>query len=138
MLPAVKAETLVAQSAEQAMDTFPSKGSDSIKYHTINAVKTINASNAFATFIGSLPKWARPYIMNSPTFKPELGSRKALGAMAVTAVSRRLNSTKPILRRDFLAKLLEGRDGHGQPLGKQELASEALSLLVGGSDTTAK
>ncbi|KAI0825669.1 cytochrome P450 monooxygenase pc-bph [Irpex lacteus] len=137
MLPAVKAETPVAQSAEQAMDTFTSKGSDSIKYHTINAVQTINASSAFNSFIGSLPKWARPYIKNFPTFKRELGSVKALGAMAVTAVSRRLNSTKPILRRDFLAKLLEGRDGHGQPLGKQELASEALSLLVGGSDTTA-
>lgn len=138
MLPAVKAETPVAQSAEQAMDTFTSKGSDSIKYHTINAVQTINTSSAFNSFIGSLPKWARPYIMNFPTFKREVGSRKALGAMAVTAVSRRLNSTTPILRRDFLAKLLEGRDGHGQPLGKQELASEALSLLVGGSDTTAK
>ena len=139
MLPKVKAETPVAQSAEQAMNTFASsKTVNSIQYQTINAIECINGSSAFGSFLGSLPLAIRPRIMSLPMFKQGFRARKSLSSMAVTAVSRRINSEKPVLRRDFLSKLLEGRDENGLPKGKQELSSEALSLLVGGSDTVAK
>ncbi|KAI0091644.1 cytochrome P450 monooxygenase pc-bph [Irpex rosettiformis] len=138
MLPAVKAETPVAESIEQAMNAFTSDDdAKAIQYLTINAIDTINRSSAFNSFIGSLPSWFRPHVMNLPFFKHKFGARKKLAAMAATAVSKRINSVKPILRADFLSKLLEGRDGNGEPMGKQELSSEALSLLVGGSDTVA-
>lgn len=139
MLPRVKAETPVAQSAEQAMNTFTSsKTVNSIQYQTINAIQCINGSSAFGSVLGSLPAAVRPHIMSLPMFKPGFRARKSLASMAVTAVSRRINSETPVLRTDFLSKLLEGRDERGLPLGKQELSSEALSLLVGGSDTVAK
>lgn len=139
MLAAVKAETPVAQTAEQAMVTYTSKDSKhDIKYHTINAVETINATSAFTSFLGNFPLWVRPYISGLPLFQRGLKSRATLASMAATTVSRRLNSEKPMERRDFVSKLLEGRDENGQPMGKQELSAEALTLMAGGSDTTSK
>ncbi|KAI7187972.1 Benzoate, partial [Hortaea werneckii] len=39
-------------------------------------------------------------------------------------------------RTDLLARLMEGKDESGNPLGREELTAEALTQLIAGSDTT--
>jgi benzoate 4-monooxygenase len=39
-------------------------------------------------------------------------------------------------RKDLLARLIEGRDGNGNAMGRQELTAEAQTQLIAGSDTT--
>lgn len=139
MLAAVKDTAPVAVSEELALASFTSPSSQtSLKLTSVPAVETITGSNAFNTFLGCLPAWTRPLIMSLPTFKESLYHRTAIGNMAVTAVSKRISRDNDILRRDFLTKLLESRDAEGKPLGSMELSSEALNLLIAGSDTTAK
>ena len=41
-------------------------------------------------------------------------------------------------RTDLLAKLREGKDERGEPMGREELTAEALTQLIAGSDTTSK
>jgi len=60
-----------------------------------------------------------------------------LAGIAVARVSQRLdNPSAGEQRVDLLARLQEGRDESGQPLGRQELTAEALTQLIAGSDTT--
>jgi benzoate 4-monooxygenase len=138
MLSGVKENTPVVASMDKGISSYSSGDAHSMKYNTINAVKAINEASAFGSFLGSVPSYLRPLVMNLPTFKNSLNSRKGLAAMAVTAVSKRINSSKPILRADFLTELLAGRDAQGNPMQGAELSAEALTLIVGGSDTTAK
>lgn len=51
-------------------------------------------------------------------------------------MSQRLEQGNPDGRVDLLARLMEGKDDHGQPLGRTELTAEALTQLIAGSDTT--
>ena len=39
-------------------------------------------------------------------------------------------------RKDLLARLMQGRDERGEPLGRDELTAEALTQLIAGGDTT--
>jgi benzoate 4-monooxygenase len=39
-------------------------------------------------------------------------------------------------RVDLLARLMEGKDDAGNPIGLSELTAEALTQLIAGSDTT--
>jgi len=59
-----------------------------------------------------------------------------LAGIAVARVSQRLDNPSKDGRVDLLARLQEGRDEAGQPLGRQELTAEALTQLIAGSDTT--
>lgn len=139
MLEAVKDAAPVALSQKEALASYTASGGPtSLKYRFVPAIKTVNEASAFNTFLGCLPTWLRPFAMSFPSFKQSSDSRKALSTMAITAVSKRISNDKELLRRDFLTKLLEGRDAEGKPLGSEELSSEALSLLVAGSDTTSK
>ena len=52
------------------------------------------------------------------------------------AVAQRL--ANPSDRVDLLAKLQDGRDDNGDPMGREELTAEALTQLIAGSDTTSK
>ena len=54
--------------------------------------------------------------------------------MAIAAVEKRL--AQPSDRNDILSKLQMGKDAEGKPMCRAELTTEALSQLVGGSDTT--
>ena len=65
--------------------------------------------------------------------------------MAIAAVSKRMaESTEKkaerdaVGRTDLLAKLQEGKDEDGNPMGQKELTAEALTQLIAGSDTTSK
>ncbi|KAF9510929.1 hypothetical protein BS47DRAFT_1471747 [Hydnum rufescens UP504] len=57
-----------------------------------------------------------------------------LAGIAVAAVEKRLR--EPSDRNDLLAKLQEGKDAQGNPMGRSELTAEALTQLIAGSDTT--
>jgi benzoate 4-monooxygenase len=138
MLSGVTESTPVVASMDKGISSYSSGDVHSMKYNTINSVEVINEASAFGTFLSSIPSYIRPVVMNLPTFRHFLRSRNALSAMAVTAVSKRINSSKPIVRADFLTQLLAGRDAQGNPMQGAELSSEALTLLVAGSDTTAK
>lgn len=59
-----------------------------------------------------------------------------LAGIAVARVRQRLEAGNPDKRVDLLARLMEGRDETGQPLGRDELTAEALTQLIAGSDTT--
>ena len=51
-------------------------------------------------------------------------------------MKQRLESAEKVDRKDLLARLMEGRDEKGEPLGRAELTAEALTQLIAGSDTT--
>jgi benzoate 4-monooxygenase len=59
---------------------------------------------------------------------------ESLAGIAIARVNARLE--KPSDRVDLLARLMEGRDEHGNKLGREELTAEALTQLIAGSDTT--
>lgn len=63
---------------------------------------------------------------------------EAVGNMAGIAterIGRRLVSKTS--RKDLLARLIDARDAEtGEPLGREELTTEALTFLVAGSNTT--
>lgn len=59
-----------------------------------------------------------------------------LGTICTTAVQRR-RASKVDDRKDILSYLLKARDPDtNEPLSEQELIMEALSIFIGGSDTT--
>jgi benzoate 4-monooxygenase len=58
-----------------------------------------------------------------------------LAGIAAARVNDRLENTKSD-RVDLLARLMEGRDAKGDPMGLPELTAEALTQLIAGSDTT--
>lgn len=136
MLQTAQDAAPVAVSAEQAMRSFYDKNAGPVEMTTVPAVKIINEATAFNLFLGCLPKRWRGLVMQVPSVKQDMMSRAALGRMAVTAVAKRISSD--VTRNDFLAKLLVARDEHGNRLDENELSAEATSLLVAGSDTTAK
>jgi benzoate 4-monooxygenase len=58
-----------------------------------------------------------------------------LAGIATARVNARLEAPATD-RVDLLARLMEGRDETGAPLGREELTAEALTQLIAGSDTT--
>ncbi len=59
-----------------------------------------------------------------------------LAGIAVARVQNRLENADSVDRVDLLARLMQGKDDQGKPLGRQELTAEALTQLIAGSDTT--
>ncbi len=133
MLAAVRDSTQIVTSQKAAMDAYGVQDAK-LEYKTISAVEAINSASSIGVFLGILPLWLRPIV--SRFFAAKMKARSSLGSMAATAVAKRLVSSA--FRQDLLSKLLEGRDEQDRPLGKKELSAESLSLLVAGSDTTAK
>jgi len=78
--------------------------------------------------------WSRPYAKKLPWFAKGSKAVKNLAGIAIAAVDKRL--TTPSDRVDLLARLQEGKDEEGQPMGRSELTAEALTQLIAGSDTT--
>lgn len=71
-----------------------------------------------------------------PFFSKGVAAVQNLAGIAVARVRQRVDSTEPTDRKDLLARLMEGKDEHGKPLGREELTAEALTQLIAGSDTT--
>ncbi|KAG8990574.1 hypothetical protein FRB90_001704, partial [Tulasnella sp. 427] len=100
----------------------------------IPAIRILNERGDFSATLGTVPVWARPYVKKLPWFKKGDKACQNLAGLAIAAVNRRLDN--PTDRVDLLARLQQGKDDNGVPLGKEELTAEALTQLIAGSDTT--
>ena len=86
--------------------------------------------------MGALPPHWRPFARRLPWYSKGQKDVQALAGIAIMAVAKRLAT--PTDRVDLLSKLQAGRDCDGNPMGREELTAEALTLLIAGSDTTSK
>jgi benzoate 4-monooxygenase len=86
--------------------------------------------------IGCLPQ-IKPYAKHfpDPFFSQGMKAIENLAGIATARVNARLEAPATD-RVDLLARLMEGRDETGAPLGREELTAEALTQLIAGSDTT--
>lgn len=105
------------------------------------AIEILNRRGEVSATLGCLPG-LKPYAkwLPDPFFSQGLTAVSNLAGIAIARVRGRLDAPsgdeKTVERRDLLARLMEGRDENGQPLGREELTAEALTQLIAGSDTT--
>ncbi|KAI8634371.1 cytochrome P450 [Xylariaceae sp. FL1651] len=101
------------------------------------AVEILNRRGEVSATLGCLPT-IKPYArwLPDPFFSKGLTAVENLAGIAIARVKERLDNPPDINRKDLLARLQEGRDEKGEPLGFQELTAEALTQLIAGSDTT--
>ncbi|SPO02042.1 probable benzoate 4-monooxygenase cytochrome P450 [Cephalotrichum gorgonifer] len=101
------------------------------------AVEIMNRRGEVSATLGCLPG-LKPYAKWIPDkfFSEGLQAVENLAGIAIARVSDRLERGDTTGRKDLLARLMEGRDEKGEPLGREELTAEALTQLIAGSDTT--
>ncbi|OTB01148.1 hypothetical protein M426DRAFT_25861 [Hypoxylon sp. CI-4A] len=101
------------------------------------AVEILNRRGEVSATLGCYP-YLKPYAkwLPDPFFSKGLAAVQNLAGIAIARVKDRLENPPQINRTDLLAKLQEGRDDKGEPLGFEELTAEALTQLIAGSDTT--
>ncbi|KAG9249760.1 cytochrome P450 [Emericellopsis atlantica] len=101
------------------------------------AVEIINRRGEVSATLGIMP-FLKPYAryLPDPFFSKGLEAVERLAGIAIARVSDRLENPPDISRQDLLARLVQGKDEDGQPLGREELTAEALTQLIAGSDTT--
>ncbi|KAI0403420.1 cytochrome P450 [Xylaria palmicola] len=101
------------------------------------AVEILNRRGEVSAALGCLPS-IKPYAkwLPDPFFSKGLEAVENLAGIAIARVKDRLENPPDINRKDLLARLQEGRDEKGEPLGFEELTAEALTQLIAGSDTT--
>ncbi|TWU78035.1 hypothetical protein ED733_006637 [Metarhizium rileyi] len=102
-----------------------------------SAIEILNRRGEVSATLGCYPQ-LRPYasILPDPFFSNGLKAVQSLAGIAIARVKARLENPPHVERKDLLARLMEGKDGNGQPLGREELTAEALTQLIAGSDTT--
>jgi benzoate 4-monooxygenase len=100
------------------------------------AIEVLNRRGEVSGTLGCLPQW-KPYAKHlpDPFFSKGVKAVENLAGIAVARVSQRLDNPD-VERVDLLARLMQGKDADGKPLGRQELTAEALTQLIAGSDTT--
>ncbi|KAH8674574.1 putative benzoate 4-monooxygenase [Tricladium varicosporioides] len=101
------------------------------------AVQVLNRRGEVSGTLGCYPQlkpWAK--YLPDPFFSQGLEAVQNLAGIAVARVSQRLDGKHDEQRVDLLARLMEGKDENGNPMGRQELTAEALTQLIAGSDTT--
>lgn len=101
------------------------------------AIEILNRRGEVSAVLGCLPS-LRPYAkwIPDPFFSRGLNAVQHLAGIAIACVKSRLENPPSVDRKDLLARLMEGRDEKGEPLGREELTAEALTQLIAGSDTT--
>lgn len=107
------------------------------------AVQVLNRRGEVSATVGCMP-WIKPYAayLPDPFFYQGMQAIKDLAGIAIARVAGRLEAKEAAdekgesTRKDLLARLMEGKDETGAPLGRAELTSEALTQLIAGSDTT--
>ncbi|KIK71442.1 hypothetical protein GYMLUDRAFT_149556 [Collybiopsis luxurians FD-317 M1] len=111
-----------------------------VQIREIPAVKILNGRGEYSMSMGVLPPSYRPFAKRLPWFAAGAADVKALAGIAIMAVRKRLVAqeagTLEVRKTDLLEKLQRGKDDNGNPMGKEELTAEALTLLIAGSDTT--
>jgi len=135
MITAARDLAVVPKDQKQAMASY-GNNETSVEVVEIPAVKILNGRGEFSMSMGVLPPSWRPYVRHLPWYNQGSKDVKTLAGIAIMAVAKRLGT--PTDRIDLLSKLQEGRDGDGNPMGREELTAEALTLLIAGSDTTSK
>ncbi|KAH9873464.1 hypothetical protein IAQ61_004087 [Plenodomus lingam] len=120
---------------EKGRDEAEVKMSKDAKPTYAPAIEVLNRRGEVAGTIGCLPA-LKPFAkyLPDPFFSNGMKAIEDLAGMAIARVSARLEA--PSDRVDLLARLMQGRDEHGAPLGREELTAEALTQLIAGSDTT--
>jgi len=103
----------------------------------VPAIEVLNRRGEVSATLGCLPE-LKPYAKYLPDafFTKGLEAVDNLAGIAIARVKARLDNPPSAERKDLLARLMEGRDEKGEPLGRQELTAEALTQLIAGSDTT--
>lgn len=101
------------------------------------AIEILNRRGEVSATLGCMPglKQYAKYLPD-PFFTQGLNAVANLAGIAIARVKGRLDTPPSIERKDLLARLMEGRDEKGEPLGREELTAEALTQLIAGSDTT--
>ncbi|KAH8201550.1 hypothetical protein TruAng_004321 [Truncatella angustata] len=101
------------------------------------ACDILNKRGEVSAALGILPQ-LKPWAKWSPDpfFSEGAEAVQNLAGIAIARVKARLENPPDINRKDLLARLMEGRDEKGEPLGREELTAEALTQLIAGSDTT--
>lgn len=101
------------------------------------AVEILNRRGEVSAALGIIPQ-LKPYArwFPDPFFSQGVEAVQNLAGIAIARVQNRLKNPPNIDRKDLLARLQEGRDEKGEPLGVEELTAEALTQLIAGSDTT--
>ncbi|KAK9780685.1 putative Benzoate 4-monooxygenase [Seiridium cardinale] len=102
------------------------------------AVTALTRRSEIAATIGAIPE-LKPYAkwIPDPFFHKGIAGVQNLTGIAIARVKHRIeNPSLNKERKDLLALLQEGRDDKGEYFGFEELAAEALTLLIAGSDTT--
>ena len=102
----------------------------------VPAISTINTRTFFNPVFGVLSPFWQAIIKRILTSTAAGTVRNYFPKIVIAAVAKRLAA--PVDRPDILSKLQEGKDAYGNPMGVQELASEAMTMFVAGSDTIAK
>ncbi|RXW15522.1 hypothetical protein EST38_g10327 [Candolleomyces aberdarensis] len=133
MLKAAKDSALVPKNPEQVMNSYGKEtlASDVL---SIPAIQILNGRGEYSMSMGAIPKSWRPFVRHLPWYSQGQKDVQTLAGIAIMAVAKRLAT--PTDRVDLLSKLQEGRDNDGNPMSKEELTAEALTLLIAGSDTT--
>jgi len=132
MIQAAKDSALIPTNQKAAMNSYGKI--DSVEVRAIPAVQILNGRGEYSMSMGVLPPWWRPFVKLLPWYSKGQKDVQTLAGIAIMAVARRFST--PTDRVDLLSKLQNGRDGDGNPMGREELTAEALTLLIAGSDTT--
>ncbi|KAL5408614.1 hypothetical protein PMIN04_011337 [Paraphaeosphaeria minitans] len=120
---------------EKGADVAEVKMSADAKPTYAPAIEVLNRRGEVSGTLGCLPA-LKPYAKYLPDafFTQGIAAVENLAGIAIARVNERLQN--PSDRVDLLARLMEGRDESGHPLGREELTAEALTQLIAGSDTT--
>lgn len=135
MLIACKDSAPVAVSQKDAIAAYGQSAPAKVEHFP--AVQVLNDRGEYSASLGVLPPHWRPLAKRVPWFSKGNRAVQRLAGIAIAAVAQRLASLQND-RVDLLAKLQEGRDDNGDPMGREELTAEALTQLIAGSDTTSK
>jgi benzoate 4-monooxygenase len=102
-----------------------------------NLVQTVDTRSEVLNTLGNLPKWMRPwmkYLRVDPFFYLGMRASANLVSFGVIGYNERMKSSPE--RKDLMSFLIKAKDPDNDgPLPSEEIISEAISFLVGGSDT---
>ncbi|KAK2594363.1 hypothetical protein QQS21_007923 [Conoideocrella luteorostrata] len=122
---------------EKGADVAEIRSSPSSPPEYAPAIEILNRRGEVSATLGCYPQ-LKPYAKWLPDafFSKGLEAVQNLAGIAIARVKSRIDNPPDVARKDLLARLMEGKDDKGEPLGREELTAEALTQLIAGSDTT--
>ncbi|RDL36437.1 Uncharacterized protein BP5553_05789 [Venustampulla echinocandica] len=103
-----------------------------------NLIHTVDTRGEVLNALGHLPLWVRPYMKYfrlDPFWYNGLRSTANLESIGRAAFGKRRGESTS--RKDLMSFLLTAKDSDtGRTLPPEEIVAEAISFIVGGSDTT--